>query len=156
MKRNIILYGIFFMISIFSANLQATTDSEICSNGKRTLQTLGIKVIEVQIADGRAKGGERSLIVTFTTNNNSKEHGPELVKIFELCYVLNNRMSANLDSVVAVAGNASGKARAIITVKRKDIEWFMTTKNVKGYLKRWTVSLLDRTYLPILSSNMGW
>ncbi|NIM11140.1 MAG: hypothetical protein GTO45_04070 [Candidatus Aminicenantes bacterium] len=125
----------------------AAQDSQMCSKIKPTLKSINVNVLSVDIADGRAKGGERGLIISFKTNPNPDEHPKELVKVLESVYVLNKNMNARLDLVVAIAVDSAGKTRAMIIVKASDVQWFMRTKNSVEYLKRWEVIRVDRTYL---------
>jgi hypothetical protein len=147
---------IFLFILGFSISLGAESDSYMCSMAKSTLKSINVNVKDIKIADGKAKGGERALIITFITNLKAGEQLVELVKILEMGHVLNNKMNARLDTVTAIAGNILGKSRGIINVKVKDVTWFMRTKDSRGYLKRWTVAIMDESYLPDATREMGW
>jgi len=147
----------FICIWFLAGVLQAESDYEIITLSTATLKYMGIDLIDVKIADGRAKGGERVMIITYKyTLEDEGARLSELVKILEMGHTLNNKMSAKIDAVAAVAGDRYGKASAIITINAGDAAWFIRTKDAMGYLKRWNVNLLQSNFLPNTALNMGW
>lgn len=139
-----------------SGTAKKYTDAERCSLIEGTLKSINVNVLSVKIADGRANGGERVLIVLFKSNIDPDQHGPELVKVFECGHILNKKTKANLDSVAAVVGNAVGNSRAIVAVKVSAVTQFMRDKNAEVYMRKWTMKRMDKTYLTIFASRMGW
>ncbi|MEE9419425.1 MAG: hypothetical protein V3W43_08100 [Desulfatiglandaceae bacterium] len=154
MKRASI--AVFICVWFLAGGLQAESDSKIITLAKATLKYMGIDVIDVKIADGRAKGGERVIIITYMyTLEDEGARLSELVKILEMGQTL-NKMNAKIDVVRAIAGDRYGKASAIITINASDATWFIRTKDATGYLKRWNVYLLQSNFLPNTALNMGW
>ncbi len=155
MKRASI--AVFICILFLAGVLQAESDPEIITLATATLKYIGIDVIDVKIADGRAKGGERVMIITYKyTLEDEGARLSELVKILEMGQALNNAMSAKIDAVAAIAGDRYGKAAAIITINAGDAAWFIRTKDSLGYLKKWNVDLFQSNFLPNTALNMGW
>jgi hypothetical protein len=133
------------------------SDSTIEAKTKEILRSMGINVDSVRIADGRAKGGERALIVTYKQNDKGGEgNAAEIVQVLEAGYGANKHMNADLNSVVAVVGDRNGTALGVVGVKVADAQWFMKTKDSLGYLKRWSVKRLSPKFLPTVSQRMGW
>jgi len=150
---SVIVYGQFVNFSL----LYAASDAEISLTTKATLQSLNIDVRDVKISDGRAKGGERAMIITYIhTPGREGEQIAEIVKVLESGYAANKHMRADIDSVAAIVGNRRGRAMAAIAVMSRDAEWFARTEDSLGYLKKWTVAILDRGFLPVTTANMGW
>lgn len=155
MKRASI--AVFICVWFLAGGLQAESDSEIITLATATLKYMGIDVINVKIADGRTKGGERVIIITYKyTLEDEGARLSELVKILEMGQTINNKMNAKIDVVSAIAGDRYGKASAIITINASDATWFIRTKDSMGYLKRWNVNLLQSNFLPNTALNMGW
>ncbi len=135
----------------------AASDSEIISRTETALRSLHIDLREVKIADGRAKGGERAMIISYVhTSGRESDRMGEVIKVLGSGYIANKHSRAEIDSVVAIVGDKRGRAKAAITVKSRDAQWFVKTKDALGYMKKWTVANLDRSFMPVTAENMGW
>ncbi len=135
--------------------------STVTSTAENALKSLGVDVVSIQLGDGRAKGGERVLIIAYTNRS-----GSEMRRMIELTNVLeagdsaNNSLNARIDSVIAVAGDSAGKMRATVAVNVQDAETFANAYPIPrrpgdlhsfeahAYAKSWTVSLYDMSFMP--------
>ncbi len=154
----LLLFMIFLMNQGPSQNTAtATSDAEIILTTEAALRSLHIDVRDVKISDGRAKGGERAMIITYVhTSGRESDRMSEVIKVLESGYAANKHSRAEIDSVVAIVGDKRGRAKAAITVKSRDAQWFVKTKDALGYMKKWTVANLDRSFMPVTAENMGW
>jgi len=135
----------------------AASDSEIISRTEAALRSLHIDVRDVKISDGRSKGGEKAMIISYVhTSGRESDRMGEVIKVLESGYAANKHSRAEIDSVVAIVGDKRGRAKAAITVKSRDTQWFVKTKDALGYMKKWTVANLDRSFMPVTAENMGW
>ncbi len=138
----------------------ATSDAKVISTTKTQLKRHHIDVRDIRIADGRAKGGERAMIITYAHGREEKNHLAEIVKVLQTGSLANEHLKAEIDSVVAIVGDKLGRTKMTITVKSRDAELFLNTKdsfeNTENYLKKWTVAILDRRFLPKIAANMSW
>ena len=117
-----------------------TSDAELQAVVRAALSDIGIDVESARIADGRAKGGERILIVGFTTKwpRQSKMLG-ELVKVLEAGYGLNRSFDGDIDSTIAIAGDADGKLVSCVMATTADAGRAARKQiTAAQYLKTWT------------------
>ena len=152
MKKTLLMVIIIFNFLSF---IEAS-DSTLSNSAKRTLESLNMKIISVKIADGRAKGGQRAMIITYYSSYDYKKHGSEVIQGLEMGYTLNKNASANLDATILIVANSSGKTRAIITCSTKATKRYMNTRKLEKYIKTWVVVWIDKTFLPSIGLNMGW
>jgi hypothetical protein len=142
----------FFLILIHLCIVTLSQDSYVCNMIKSTLEFMKIDVQDVKIADGRAKGGVRMLIVTFKVNSNHDQHAAELTNVLECGLVANNRLSGNIDEISTVASDRFGNALAIVNTKVSSTQLFMKSKDAERYIKSWNVMRIDNSYLSSILS----
>lgn len=152
MKKEMLI----LLVLAFITQIYGMSDSQVCDIAKRALKSLNVNAVSVKVADGRAKGGERAIIITFITNRDSNKHIVELGTVLEMGWTASSKADARFDSVVAIAGNRAGNVRAMITVKINDVGTFVRNKNASWYMKQWTVVRTDKTYIPVVAAAMGW
>lgn len=144
-----------------AAERQATTNlpasDTVVSTAENALKSLGVDVNSIQLADGRAKGGERILIIAYINRSGSEsQRMVELTNVLEAGDAANNSLNAQIDSVMAVVGDSSDNMRATVAVNVRDTEIFANTKDAKAYMESWMVSLYDSSFMPVVAAEMGW
>ena len=136
---------------------EEASDSSIIATVEATLASVGVNVQEVKIADGKSKGGERVLIVTyFHTRASEADRAGEIVKVLESCYVANEKMNSGFESVAAVAGASADRTSAVISVRAGEVASFMVSRDPSTYMKSWKVILYDPNFLPVTARQLGW
>ncbi|MBN1459541.1 MAG: hypothetical protein JXA57_08385 [Armatimonadetes bacterium] len=100
-----------------------TTPGVVAGAARSRLEADNVSVISCDLADGRAQGGERVLIVAYRTR---LEPGTmlalELVGVLLIGREVNEAdASAEIDSVVAIAGDRAGGTVACVTGTTRDV-----------------------------------
>jgi hypothetical protein len=153
MDKRICVLLVFFIIG----STLWGSDTSIADTVKKSLVALKYNVKSVQIVDARSKGAGRSIIVTYVhTYGDETQHLAELIVILGSGYVANSNMNAKLDDVSVIVGGTLGQAKAMVAVEVKDSERFIKDQDIVSYMKKWTVALLDRSFLPETANVMGW
>jgi hypothetical protein len=88
-----------------------------------------IDVVSVEIADGRANGGERIAIITYrSTAITDADLGGEWGSIFGAVYNAVSLDSIDIDAVSIIIGNQSGNAIGIVATSMNDLEAVMNNR----------------------------
>jgi len=144
-----------------AAERQAATNipasSTVTSTLENSLKSQGVDVSSIQLADGRAKGGERILIIAYINRSGSENQlMVELTTVLAAGNAANTGLNAQIDSVIAVVGDSSDNMRATVAVNVQDTEIFFKTEDATAYVESWTVSLYDSSFMPAVAAGMGW
>lgn len=143
---------------ISTGRMAKADDMEAARDIRQVLVSMNIDVNTVEIADGRANGGERALLITYRhlPSSKSDEQIGELVKVLEIGFVANKRYGSDLDSVAVTVGTPKGSPAALVAVKVSDIAEFMETRNAVKYMRTWTVTRFDPLFVSASAEAMGW
>ncbi len=144
---------VVMVLNLFICSIAYSDDNSIAKLTENALKSINVDVESVKIADGKAKGGVRSMIIGYTARfapGNSK-NGGDLIKVLEAGCAANEHSNANLDETSAVLGDKSGKAIAMFSVKVADTKKYLSKKNPTNddliqYLSKINAFLLDKRY----------
>ncbi len=103
-----------YLILLIGLNITIfAQDSHVCNMIEKTLDYMDIKVQDVRIADGRAKGGIRMLIITYKANSTRDKQAVELTNVLESGIVANDKLDGNIDETSAVIADNFGNTLAM-------------------------------------------
>ena len=154
MRTKILTLGLVFILtlSIYALDQKAEnlkTFLALSTSGK-------YKIPSVQIANGRAKGGERVAIITLIDSTKKGEIG-KVGGIFGAISIYHKNKLDNFDSVAVVIGDVYKKTRGIIVCQMKDIQDFRLNKiTAINFIKKWIVTMRASNYLDKEAKLYGW
>lgn len=135
----------------------AYSDELIIASTKSVLKSMNVDVLKIEIVKDRSYSGERILIINCVHCSGSEEDRVrELVKVMQSGHAVNKIFQARIDAVTTVIGNRQGQVAAIITARCRDAELYMETRDVFGYLNRWTVAIFEPDFLAQTAAIMDW
>jgi hypothetical protein len=118
----------------------ALDDSVLEAMTRKAAESMGIKVRSVRITDGRANGGERVLIILFTSATADRPDFGELTKVLECGYALNQHgQGVPVDSTIALAGIADDRVLCTVCASVSDAGRMARGEvTPQEYLTTWT------------------
>lgn len=142
-----------YLILLIGLNITIfAQDSHVCNMIEKTLDYMDIKVQDVRIADGRAKGGIRMLIITYKANSTRDKQAVELTNVLESGIVANDKLDGNIDETSAVIADNFGNTLAIVNTTVSATRTFQRRKDAENYVKSWNVMRVDKSFLSSLLS----
>ena len=126
-----------------AAPVSDAVNQSFANDARTALQLNGIDVASAQVADGRAKGGERVLIVSFRTAAREGDLLDEIFNVLKIGYVLTDDPDTppgtGVDSVAAIAGDQAGTLLASATARVPDIrDYCQHRTDARTYGSTWT------------------
>lgn len=109
-----------------------------------TLQPLGVN--RVVIADGRSRGGDRVVVVSYPLPEQPEQSSDlsiPLGAIFGLTYetATSAQINADVDGVAIIISSAEGKATAVVAARMGDIADFLTQEiTAEEFVRKWIVT----------------
>jgi hypothetical protein len=105
------------------------------------------EVLKTTVADGRDKGGERALLVTYRLDESSPDGCVgQAMSLLEIGWEANAKLGGNLDGMVLIAQDEDG-SHGVLMVKTEALERFRLDGDLMQYLASWKIKRIDKDYL---------
>ncbi|MCP4219252.1 MAG: hypothetical protein GY765_31755 [bacterium] len=145
---------------IWTVNLSTSpakaSDQKIVAATRANLESQGINIRTVEIADGRKNGGFRVLIISYAVGSPARDLD-ELCNVLCAAHTANKTMKADLDDSTAFVEDRAGTLRAIVNASAAMLRLYKNGQSDReGFMMGWDIRRVDKTFLQSYAIMYNW